>query len=68
MKPRIAADGERLAGRYPWLFTCLYIACIVIGCRLLETVSGEHVGITTVLAIAALGMAVEARFGGRLND
>lgn len=66
--PQIVIDGEVIAGRHPWLFTAMY--CIAIGmlCSLIKSLTGWEVNTTTVLVVAALHMAVEARFGGRRDE
>ncbi len=67
MKPQIVIDGEAVAGRHPWLFTAIYCVAIGMACSLIKALTGWMLDPTTLVAVAALQMAVEARFGAQRN-
>jgi hypothetical protein len=61
----LLSTGERIAGQYPWLFTVLYIFAIALVARLLGLMTDRDISLPTILSIAAMHMAVEARYGHR---
>ena len=68
---RLAHQVQEGRGMKHWLHTLFCLACISAGCSLLSSLSGVHVSFTTVLAVAAIHIALKRephRSIGEPND